>query len=62
MRINYSVLQYIAFSMISQKNASFLFLFICFSAIFVFFAFFRTEYRYDYAHYEKKIKSSFNGV
>jgi hypothetical protein len=48
--------------MISQKNASFLFLFICFSAIFVFFAFFRTEYRYDYAHYEKKIKSSFNGV
>ncbi len=48
--------------MISQKNASFLFLFVCFSALFVFFAFFRTEYRYDYAHYEKKIKSSFNGA
>ena len=52
MRISYSVLQYIVFSMISQKNAFFLSTFVFLSGIMVFFAFFHTEFIYYYAHYD----------
>ena len=61
MGISYSEFYYIVYSMFSQKKALFPGILVLISSIAVFFAFFRIDYRYDYAQFEKKINTSFHG-